>query len=165
MWSYFNSESGVKLLGTGKLLFGGYFNSSISGVIFTPGKLFFKLLFGVKIIPCKEWINPSRGVIISPWNLLCRLTISIWRVCSSQKPLTKTLVNMPFLPIPGSVEANENYRKAVARLSRLRLEISLSSLSNQMRELSSGRFLWTRRFRSLIGVIPNNCSVKPSKSM
>ena len=48
-WSYFNSESGVKILGTGYLLIGGYFNSSISGVIFTPENEFFKLLFGVKI--------------------------------------------------------------------------------------------------------------------
>ena len=48
-WSYFNSESGVKILGTGLLLFWGYFNSSISGVIFTPEKELFKLLFGVKI--------------------------------------------------------------------------------------------------------------------
>ena len=31
--------------------FGGYFNSSISGVTFTPEKEFFKLLFGVKITP------------------------------------------------------------------------------------------------------------------
>ena len=40
-WSFFNSESGVNILGTGKLLLGGYFNSSISGVIFTPEKEFF----------------------------------------------------------------------------------------------------------------------------
>ena len=52
-WSYFNSESGVKILGTGDSFFGGYFNSLISGVIFTPEKEFFKLLFGVKITPQK----------------------------------------------------------------------------------------------------------------
>ena len=65
MWGYFyslhglfwlflellNSESGVKILGTGLFLFWGYFNSSISGVIFTPEEEFFKLLFGVKITP------------------------------------------------------------------------------------------------------------------
>ena len=50
LFAPFNSESGVKILGTGLLLFGGYFNSSISGVIFTPEKEFFKLLFGVKIL-------------------------------------------------------------------------------------------------------------------
>ena len=33
--------------------FWGYFNSLISGVIFTPEKEFFKLLFGVKITPQK----------------------------------------------------------------------------------------------------------------
>ena len=38
-------KSGVKILGTGYLLFLGYFNSSISGVTFTPEKDFFKLLF------------------------------------------------------------------------------------------------------------------------
>ena len=46
-WSYFNSESGVKNLGTKKNLgtpFGGYFNSLISGVFFTPEKEFVKLL-------------------------------------------------------------------------------------------------------------------------
>ena len=48
-WSFFNSESGVNILGTGKLLLGGYFNSLISGVTFTPEKEFFKLFFGVKI--------------------------------------------------------------------------------------------------------------------
>ena len=42
-------ESGVKILGTGELLSWGYLNSSISGVIFTPEKEFFKLLFGFKI--------------------------------------------------------------------------------------------------------------------
>ena len=31
----------------------GYFNPSICGVIFTPEKEFFKLLFGVKITPQK----------------------------------------------------------------------------------------------------------------
>ena len=48
-WSYFNSESGVKILG--QVLFWNYFNSSISGVIFTPEKRV--LLFGVKITPQK----------------------------------------------------------------------------------------------------------------
>ena len=43
-WSYFNSESGVKNLGTGITHFGGYFNSLISGVFFTPEKEFVKLL-------------------------------------------------------------------------------------------------------------------------
>ena len=52
-WSYFNSENGVKILGTGKLLFWGHFNFSISGVIFTSEKEFFKLLFGVEITPQK----------------------------------------------------------------------------------------------------------------
>ena len=52
-WNYFNSENGVKVLGTGQLLFGGYFNSSISRIIFTPEKEFFKLLFGVEITPQK----------------------------------------------------------------------------------------------------------------
>ena len=53
-WSYFDSESGVTILGTGLLLFWGYFNSSISGVIFTPEKEFFKFLFGVEITPLKN---------------------------------------------------------------------------------------------------------------
>ena len=54
------------------LFFGGYFDSSISGVIFAPRKEFFKLLFGVKITPPKynstvrSQINPTRGVIITP---------------------------------------------------------------------------------------------------
>ena len=46
--SYFYSQSGVKI--TPKL---GLFNSSISGVTFTPEKEFCKLLFGVKITPPK----------------------------------------------------------------------------------------------------------------
>ena len=33
--------------------FGGYFNSSIYEVVFTPEKEFFKFLFGVKITPPK----------------------------------------------------------------------------------------------------------------
>ena len=52
-YSFRSYESGVKILGTGQLLLGGYFNSSISGVTFTPEKEFFKLLFGVKIAPQK----------------------------------------------------------------------------------------------------------------
>ena len=47
--SYFNSKNGVKILGTGELLFGGYFNSSISRVIFTPEKEFLKLSTEVKL--------------------------------------------------------------------------------------------------------------------
>ena len=35
-WSYLKSENGVNILGAGYLLFVGYFDSSISGVIFTP---------------------------------------------------------------------------------------------------------------------------------
>ena len=48
LFAPFNSESGVKILGTGLLLFGGYFNSSISGVIFTPKKEYFKLHLELK---------------------------------------------------------------------------------------------------------------------
>ena len=48
----FNTESAVKILGTGELLFGSYFNSSISGVIFTPEKEFF--VVRVKITPPKN---------------------------------------------------------------------------------------------------------------
>ena len=54
-------------------------------MIFTPEKEFFKLLFGVKITPPKNnstvrsKINPSRGVIITPWKLLCNwLIFSKW---------------------------------------------------------------------------------------
>ena len=42
----------------------GYFNSSISGVIFTPEKEFFKLLFEVKITPQK--ITPLLRVKLTP---------------------------------------------------------------------------------------------------
>ena len=48
------------------------FNSSMSGVIFTPEKEFFKLLFRVKITPpqrnnstVRSQINPTRGNIIT----------------------------------------------------------------------------------------------------
>ena len=44
---------GVKMLGKGYSFTWGYFNSSISGVTFTPEKEFFKPLFGVKITPPK----------------------------------------------------------------------------------------------------------------
>ena len=63
-WSYFNSESGVKILGKGQLPFWGYFNPSISGVTFTPAKEFFKLLFGVKITPKK--MTPVLGFKLTP---------------------------------------------------------------------------------------------------
>ena len=46
--------------------FGGYFNSSISGVTFTPEKEFFKLLFGVKI-------TPLLGVKLAPLEELLQL--------------------------------------------------------------------------------------------
>ena len=48
LFALFNSESGVKILGTGLLLFVGYFNSSISGVIFTSEKEYFKLHLELK---------------------------------------------------------------------------------------------------------------------
>ena len=63
--SSFYSQSAVKItrkfllltwvvfLGTGYLLFCGYFNSSISWVTFTPEEQLFKLLFGVKVTPQK----------------------------------------------------------------------------------------------------------------
>ena len=61
-------------------------NCSIRGVIFTPEKEFFKLLFEIKITPAKNnsavrsWINPTRGIIITPWKLLCGKEQSRWRL-------------------------------------------------------------------------------------
>ena len=41
---------------------GGYFNSSKSGVTFTPEEEFFKLLFGVKITPKKITLDSLKSV-------------------------------------------------------------------------------------------------------
>ena len=51
--------------------FGCYFNSSISGVIFTPKKGFLKRFFGVKITP--QNITPLLGVKFTPLEELLQL--------------------------------------------------------------------------------------------
>ena len=95
-WSYFNSESGVNILGTGYLPFWGYFNSSISGVIFTPQKDFFKLLFGVKITPQK--ITPLLGVKLTPLEELKLLENYCVHMAELSYVLTKDFVSCVHFP-------------------------------------------------------------------